>query len=132
LDIQNPLSQRGSGRIQSTLTQYFDGNPVITTNGYAIELIQYCAGIGLAEFDDVISNGLGALMGYSQQLRDYLLFRGAHPAVHRVGYFLCLFLFSRKLSTATTRLPNDTISPMMPIKIKMISASVICLTSPRM
>lgn len=29
-----------------------------------IELIQYCAGIGLAEFDDVISNGLGALMGY--------------------------------------------------------------------
>ena len=55
MDIQNPLSQRGSGRIQSnnssatvkhyttkpddqsTLTQYFDGNPVITTNGYAIE-----------------------------------------------------------------------------------------------
>ena len=29
-----------------------------------IELIQYCAGTGLAEFDDIISNGLGALMGY--------------------------------------------------------------------
>ena len=30
-----------------------------------IETVQYFTGIGLAEFDDVISNGLGALIGYS-------------------------------------------------------------------
>lgn len=30
-----------------------------------IETVQYFTGIGLAEFDDVISNGVGALIGYS-------------------------------------------------------------------
>lgn len=44
-------------------------------------------------------------------------------------YFFLLFLLSRKVRNATTRLPKEISKPIIPINIKMISAAVILRTS---
>ena len=57
---------------------------------------------------------------FSKALLDYLLIRGAHPAGHRVGYFLCLFLFLRKIGIATIRQSKDNNNPMIPMRFHEI------------
>ena len=68
--------------------------------------------------------------GFSQMMT--LLLR-ASPILwirqDRHFYFFFLFLLSRKVRNATIRLPKEISKPIIPINIKMISASVISCTS---
>ena len=47
------------------------------------------------------------------------------PRQDRHFYFFLLFLLSRKVRNATIRLPKEISKPIIPIKIKIISAAVI-------